>query len=395
MDQTLAYSKNWFQFMHWQIEKATGGKRHPVLAKSGIIVFDVFSRMLPFGISWLHEEFHRATFSIRDIDSFNGVWEFKPAYGYSVKRLKDDDLIRFKKDHPAEFVRMSAAGDEGNDQLSMALEKDKFFNETKTWDYSFLWVNSFLRIAYFWGVSSTFGDEITDDLNEEAGTDMDERDFGGMDPLGWVYDLHRPYEPYEDRGVHPTGVGINRYRKTTDLTDEENDYLKLQSYLTTLNMIDPFLIGKDEFHGISPFNKKPMLWNAKLAHLLTPFGYTVDLHLFFKQDQHKVLFTLHNSFNHEGYHPGLDLRFLRYPLIIKDKRLYVNTRVSLWLQPEDLMFFSKSSKPGGLLSARIYYPINKRYEAYLKLSGKSEGWVAGNVYLEPNISSQVGLAINY
>ncbi len=122
MQQSLYLSKDWLQLAHWQIDNLIGLKRHPVLAYSGIIVFDIGSRFLPLGISWMHEEWHRSNLSIRNIDSNNAVFNFKmESGGFQVDQVKDEDLIRFKADHPAEFVRMSSAGIESNYELNMEL----------------------------------------------------------------------------------------------------------------------------------------------------------------------------------------------------------------------------------------------------------------------------------
>ena len=39
------------------------------------------------------------------------------------------------------------------------------------------------------------------------------RDFVGLDCNAWVYDLFRPNEPYELRGIHPIGNWIGSLYK--------------------------------------------------------------------------------------------------------------------------------------------------------------------------------------
>jgi len=77
----------------------------------------------------------------------------------------------------------------------------------------------------------------TDNIMNNEGTNILIRDFVGMDFTSWVYDLFRPNEPYTNRGIHPSGVGIKRYIKTSDLTKEEQSYLKLQGFLSLFNFI--------------------------------------------------------------------------------------------------------------------------------------------------------------
>ena len=99
--------------------------------------------------------------------------------------------------------------------------------------------------------------------------------------------------------------------------------------------------------------------------------------------------------SHEAHFPGVDLSYFRFPLIMGYHRITMNARISLWLQPDDLIFYSKTAKPGGLLSAKLFYHINESYETYLSVTGKSEGWVAGNVYLESDLTGNFGLTIRY
>lgn len=63
----------------------------------------------------------------------------------------------------------------------------------------------------------------TDEANLADGDGVSVRDFTGHDFVAWVYDLHRPDEPYGARGIHPSGVGIDRYRKSAQLTPDERE----------------------------------------------------------------------------------------------------------------------------------------------------------------------------
>src|SRR6185295_15238755 len=137
----------------------------------------------------------------------------------------------------------------------------------------------------------------TDTMNLEDGADVKRRDFTGHDFTAWVYDLHRPDEPYSARGVHPSGVGIDRYIKPSDLSSGEFAYLRRQGRLQLLNLIDPFMFGLHEVtldvHGT------PMRMNANIGHLLTSFGRTIDTNIFVARGGAKVMVTMHAYANGE------------------------------------------------------------------------------------------------
>jgi hypothetical protein len=63
----------------------------------------------------------------------------------------------------------------------------------------------------------------------------------------------------------------------------------------------------------------------------------------------------------------------------------------IWVQPEDQLFFSKKGKVGGLLEVKVHYPVSPYIQPYFTVTTKTNGWVAGNVYLESNFSASFGL----
>ena len=86
-------------------------------------------------------------------------------------------------------------------------------------------------------------DKIIDKSNEKDGADISKRDFTGADFTAWADALFFPDKPYEDRGIHPSGVGINRYIKPSQLSTEARSYLKKQGRLHWLNILSPHLFG--------------------------------------------------------------------------------------------------------------------------------------------------------
>jgi len=104
-----------------------------------------------------------------------------------------------------------------------------------------------------------------------------------------------------------------------------------------------------------------------------------------------------NYANHNNWMPGIELEAFDYLLgknVIK-KPIPITARVMAWLQPENQLFFSQKSKIGGLIEAKIQYPLSKYINPFISVTAKTNGWVAGNVYLENNISGSFGFRASF
>ena len=301
MQQSLHTAKDVYQYSHYKFAQWFATK--PVTKALSTVGFDIVSLWLPFGAAWMHEEWHRAVMSSKGIRSFNEIYEF-PLFAetISVTHVKDADLIRLKQDYPADMVRLHAAGIEAQYELNFSLEKDRFFFQPPTWDDAILWINYVNNISYMYACASERSNAITEEILQKEGTDISQRDFTGLDCNAWVYDLFRPDEPYEQRGIHPSGVGIQRYIKYDDLTGEEQHYLNTNFKLSFLNLADPFLYRFEFFTATHSINQRPFRWNATLRHHLTSFGYSVDANFFYQQDSINALATVHHYFNHDHFY---------------------------------------------------------------------------------------------
>src|SRR5207245_4339015 len=185
----------------------------------------------------------------------------------------------------------------------------------------------------------------------DEGTTVIRLDFTVHYFTACVYDLFRPDQPYAARGMHPSGVGLRRYIRESDLTDAERAYLHRQGRLAVLNLLDPNLIGLsgDRFSAVA-------------AHVLTPFGYTIDLDAFIRP---RLFIALHDYRNHERNFPGIDATLLD------------QIRVALWQQPAHELFRDRGGRLGGLVSVRVH-----RWNMFAEVEATSAGGVAGNVQLD-------------
>ncbi|RYD81933.1 MAG: hypothetical protein EOP53_05035, partial [Sphingobacteriales bacterium] len=214
-----------------------------VLANLTALGTDYIATKLPYGYAFQHEEFHRSVMSVRGIYSYDEVWKFGKGFDIAVTRVKDEDLIYLKKNHPADMVRLSAAGVEGEYAYFKRMREDNFFKHT---GYPFVGLSIIGTMHAINYVNLPFAkrfNNITDSILAHDKNDILARDFTGYDFSAWVYDLHRPDEAYEARGSWPGGVGIKRPIKESDLTPQMKSFLRETGNMQYLNLISPFMIG--------------------------------------------------------------------------------------------------------------------------------------------------------
>jgi len=386
MRQSLAASTDFYSVAH----RALGGPTRRSWRVWLIAGFDLLSNYIPLGSSWVHEEWHRAVMSRRGVSSFDDVYNF-PLFSnlIAVSHETDEDLTRLKRDHPAEFVRLSAAGMEAQTEQNLELARRHFFDNQRTYDGILLAMNDLSVFGYLSSCASSRADATTDSQNNADGSDVSKRDFTGLDCTAWVYDLFRPNEPYAARGIHPSGVGFNRYIHYSDLTDEERSFLKRQVWLTVLNAADPFIFGFDHFVG--DWDGIPYQWNARLAHYLTSFGYTVDADFFLNIENQKFLIQLQNGFNADTYFPGFSMEWREQRL--PWDRWFMSHQLTLWNQPRGQYVKARDGDMMVAAGTRLMYQIGTDIFPYVGVEAKTPGWLAGNVFLDRGFSVWTGLRV--
>jgi hypothetical protein len=354
-----------------------------------IILFDTLSVYSPLGVGWLHEEWHRSVLTQNQISSYNGIYDYDLFNSaIPIKEVADQDLINLKADSPADMVRLHSAGLEAEYEMNLVIEKHSFFFDHNPAMQFILLLNHLNNFAYMGTCATSYGDRTTHGFLSNETTDISDRDFTGLDCVAWVYDLFRPDEPYSARGTHPSGVGIDRYRTLDDLTTEEKHFLRLQTGLSLLNLIDPFL-----FH-YSRFTAGDWQWNLNLRHHLTPFGYNLGSNLFLKKNTFNLLVTANMYVNNESMRPGFDVSVYRFPMTIFDYTLHASLRFIAWLQPQALLFADNKWKPGALTSLQLNFPTRwKSVEGFFAAEYKTDGWVAGNTYLDRAFGIRSGFTL--
>lgn len=398
MDQSLALCKNIGQVAHSLIISGSPDSVHPPRGCVPYLLaaaFDYLYFYLPPGYGWLHEEWHRAVMGRRGISSRNDVYKFELfAETIAVSRVDDDDLAYLKARHPAEMVRLHAAGNEADVELTLAMRRDCFFTgRSVRYDLISWWMNLANAWAYIDLCTRSEADDLTDEMNAEDGANVGRRDFTGLDFTAWVYDLFRPGEPYTARGVHPSGVGIDRYIRRSDLTEREKDYLKLQRNLAFLNFLSPQMFGIDRINLADPFTGRSLAFNFAASHHLTCFGYDAAAHLFFREQGINIEVILHQYASRGRHLPGIDVSLVRCRVDAFPVPVFMSATAALWLQPRGQLFQSQEASPGGLFRLGLSFPAGERIEFHIESEVKTSGWVAGVVYLDEAAQSRAGITL--
>lgn len=229
---------------------------------------------MPITSGWLHEEFHRAVFTRHGGYSYNEMNSFLITKSL-ISVLNDKDLIALKRNSPQDMVRMAEAGIEGEYVLANQINKTAFYHNAKS--VSIIPILSTINSAAY--VIMCSGKKIDQDNNgmyEAEGSIISKRNLLGLDFLSWVYDLYRPNEPYESRGAHPSGVGINRYIKRSQLTHSELSYLRQQGFLQLIDLANPMSFWFTSFTLKRNENGDDTRAHLYFIHRLFPFDFDIS-----------------------------------------------------------------------------------------------------------------------
>lgn len=351
-------------------------------------------------IAWSHEEWHRAVLGSQGIHSRDALYH--PSAWHDglipVDQVSDADLARLKAEDPANTVRLMEAGMEAQEALVRRIGDELFLHDTRgkqrgplysseSWMAMSMQVAEIAGLIYDMNCASPSSDARTDAVNRITLTEMS-RDFTGLDCNAWIYDMRRPDEPYEARGPHPYGEGIDRYRSLEDLSPEEQQALKNQVKLHFINVLNPQLFYIDGFALPSGGGDR---WIASLGQQQTPFGWVIDGRFGLRKGGWSSVAGAHLYVSGERVSPGFDL-------VVPDVELWgplsVDLGAGLWLQPKELRWDAERLQPGGLLSVRARASLRPGVDAFLALDAKTAGWVMGQEALDAQVGARSGLVVH-
>ncbi len=389
MYQSLEFTSSLYNFGYWLTDRINYDRLSDktwkkLLAQLAVTYArEIALTYLPGGDAWLHEEYHRSILTAHGISSHDQVYDL-PIFAQviSVNNVSDQDLANFKRYYPSDFVRLSEAGIEGEYLLISNLQKRSFFNN-QPYPY---WLSELSitinSVYYVFFCHTSEANRETDEFNAKENNIAD-RDFVGFDFTAWTYDLFRPDEPYYERGLHPSGIGIDRYIKPDDLNADEYRYLKKQGTLAFINFLSPFLVGKNEFdiNGVK--------YNFGFRHMLTSFGYDIVFQNFIKTNSN-FLINFHTFFSKNLTLPAIEFELYREPA---GNNTHISFHSFLGLQPQNLSFYDTLPSPVAYTALRIDHSL-RTGGIFLELSAKSQGWIPGETYQTPSFNFRFGITFN-
>lgn len=404
MGFSTTLSNDLYLAAHWglqQVRYNDNPYRQRYFARLAIYGFDLVSTWLPLGYAWLHEEYHRSVMTWRGVNSFNEVLLFKVGSTViSVSRETDEDMARLCDYHHPDFVRLMAAGHEGQTQQNVRMQRNDFFYRQRLNNELILLNNALNNTAYLATCAFGLGDEEVKAMNAVE-ADVASRDFTGMDMMAWAYGLFTPGERYADRGTHPSGVGVDRYITTEKLPAEAVAYLRRQTALDLLNCVSPLMVGWSSL-DLGQHGGRQYYGNFALRHYLTPFGddncaegllQVVGPDTVWPLNAYVVL---HNYNNYRHHFGGLEAGLMDAPLL--GGRLLAGVTGQLWWQPEGMDFFTDAAAVGGSVALRLTLNTARhpsqgpgRCNPYIEAGYKSAGWQAGIVSLENDYTLMAGI----
>ncbi len=339
----------------------------------------------PLGGGWLHEEYHRAMLATNRVASKDPFDDYQlDLTDGSVKNIYDDALRNFKKNDPHGFNRMLIAGAEGELLAAKKMQENNFFNGA---NLPIEFTNLFYTISAvrYFNDSYKSIDSMNIPLNKKDGANILKRDFTGHDFSAWVWHLFKPNVSYDSLGVHPSGVGINRYISSDRLTQQEKDYYDKTKKLAILNYLSPMIFG---FRKIKL--KEGSYGNFAMQYQATSFGVDMELRIYFMNTVNKFCFAVHNYKNYKNNFYAAEFNWVDFKLKTI-KKLSFTSRVLLGTQPKNQEFFTNQAQFFSLLAVNSNYNLTKNIVAYLQVQAKTAGWVAGDEYLKGMIRLRAGL----
>jgi hypothetical protein len=108
-----------------------------------------------------------------------------------------------------------------------------------------------------------------------------------------------------------------------------------------------------------------------------------------------MLFTWHNYMNYANYFPAIEAELVDFPLSIGGFNIYLSPRVMIGIQPKDQVFKTGEAEFLGLIGLRADFAVGKHVLPYFDFCAKTDGWVAGDEYLNGNVSITIGVSARF
>lgn len=337
---------------------------------------------IPLGV-WGHEEFHRSVLGVGNISPKNGNWILNRWDG-TVYGISDSALTHIKKENINSLLYSYVAGVQYEIVLNQKTTLNDFYKKRTLNKNALLLYNAYYVYNYFKFSTSSISDSVKVLAPPHENKNPIERDYAGADLTAWVYDMFNPSEPFSSRDSFPGGNGVNRRIGFSDLSSEEQSYLKKQKNLSLLNFINPaiFFINSIKINNSFSFN-------FFTQYAPTHFGNDIAIFIPVKYKKFDLLLNLHNYTNKTASGFGVGTGLYNYKF---SEKWEADITLNFWNQPRSYYDYTKVL--GGQISLATKYYFKNNFTGFVSLTGKTKGWTISNPYLQDNITVQFGLNYN-
>lgn len=327
-----------------------------------------------FLITLTHEEGHRSILTANNIGSISQPFFNLKGAAY-VKGVTDESLMDLRDNDLPTFIRLHTSGIEADYMLTTRVEDiGSFelddFNNFK-WEY---WARKFAIFQYYMIGLIRYDIDLEEEPNEL------ERDIVGVDTYGTVRHLFRP------------SMGFYRYTKIDDLTGEEKQFLDRMGYRSFLNLLNPLIIGINNFQLT-----EEIYLNAGLGYTLAPFGDFIDENIWIKYRKLNFKIYARQFQNRTNWFNGFGLSLIQYQV---SGNFTFSLAGHFWQQPENLDFNTSTSFTGGAIDTDLKYFFFPKHKTWLNAVSlnlgiiyKSKGFLPEEVYLEENFGVRFGTSL--
>jgi hypothetical protein len=376
MGASLAITSNVYSSFHFGMNKLRDVIGQDAYWKrfvyyGGVAAGDFLLYLLPVPTSygWMHESFHRAGMTHMGLRShINFAF---PAGAYT---MNDSGGNIYQYDLP----RMIEAGIESEYLLVEKMQRNNFFYSQDMFNEFLYWLANIQAWGYayypFWQEGATM-------------TVEGEEQEVSADSLQWAYYLFHP------EGYYIADSENDKIISLSDFKDNEKQFLKNRVLWSLVNFVSPMMFGIRSI----PLGKDTGLYgNFAFRHLYTSFGTDLSVNVYLKKEPFNMAFAYHSYMNYEHYFPAIEAELVDFPVHITPKfSLLLSPRVLLGMQPKDQEFTTGDPEFFALAGCRVDFAVGKHFFPYFDVSAKTDGWVAGNEFLERNISVKAGISARF
>jgi hypothetical protein len=376
MEASLAITSGVYSSLHFGMKKLRNMMGQDAYWKKlvyygGVGVGDFLLYFLPIPTSyvWMHESFHRAGFTHMGLRSHMNF-----AFPGGAYTTNDSGGNIYKHDLP----RLIEAGMESEFLLIEKMQRNNFFYDQGMSNEFLYWLANYQAWSYAYMPFQNEGSTMVIEGKEQEVS---------VDSLLWAYYLFHPEENITVDSENDEVIGLS------DLKDNEKNFLKSRVLWSLVNFVSPMMFG---IRSIPLGRDSGLYGNFALRQFYTSFGTDLSVNVYLKKAPFNMAFAYHSYMNYEHYFPAIEAELVDFPVPFTSKfGLLLSPRILLGMQPRDQEFMTADPEFFAMAGCRVDFALSKYVFPYLDISAKTDGWVAGNEFLERNVSLKAGISLRF